>query len=378
MKRTIVIAIIMLCFLLIAGCSKDKEKRGMLVDLGFIPADVTVHTGFQPMAYYNGGIFVATSDGVWRCNVDNGEWSRSGLDGMNITAVYCHQDIPGRLFAGVATDLVSTTKTLYLSDDGGSSWHAADKPVFSQFENSYENYYCFAVRPGHPQEIYSNLQGGTVIAVSTDGGETWQRMNYMEESYVSDPCNIVFLPDKADMIFQGAESPLDYAWLGRYEIGDGDPVMLGNFTQLVDLSTWGNRRPNELQTCEYTGDNIYVGQEGALSKVNGQSVKFIFNHSGGGKETDADDDLYYTYVKGIWVDPHDTDHIIFGGMLNNNIQPMQLYETFDEGKTIYRYTDKCGMENPCLLKIVSTPSAPALLFEDQNAGKVKVMLYTEG
>ncbi len=380
MKRVFLIAFAAVVILTFQACKDSgngpENKNGELTDLGFLPAEVTITADFQPMVYFNGYLLTGTSDGIWRCNITTGEWSRGGLEGRSITALFVHPEINNKIYAGVHSDYSATTKSLFISDDGGTIWHEATTPVFNTLDNYYEDYLCFAVRPGQPQHIYANLLGGSMIAVSTDGGESWNRMNYKEESYFAYPCNITFMPDNADVIIQGSESPLDCAWLGQYEINESDPVILENFTKLVDIDTWSNRRPNELLTYSYTGDNIYVGQEGALSKVNGTSVKFIFKHEGSHKSIPSDEDLYYTYVKGIWVDPDNTDHIIFGGMLNNDTQPMQLYETYNEGITISRFTDKCGMENPCLLKIVPAPDLPALLFEDQNTGKVKIMLMT--
>lgn len=377
MTRLYSVFILLIVLVSFDGCdvSETKTGKGSLIDYGFIPADVTINPCFQQMIFNKNSLFVGTSDGIWECNITTCEWSKCGLEGMKITSLYKHPEIEDRFFAGVSSDNTSTYKTLYISEDGGTNWHTADAPVFDSLDDHYEDYYCFAARPGYPEQIYTNLVGGTMIAVSTDYGETWHRCNYAEESYISDPCNIVFLPDNPDVIFQGAESPLDDAWLGRYDINNNDPVILESFTKLVNSSIWSNRRPNELQTYDYAGQNIYIGLEGALAKVNGNSSTFIFKCEAAKKETNSDETLLYTYVKGIWVDPENTRHILFGGQLNNDVQPMQLYETYDEGATIDRYTDIYGMENPCLIKIVPTATLPALLFKDQHLKKVKVLLF---
>jgi hypothetical protein len=377
MKRTYSVIVILTGLAVLNGCVRTETKttRSTLTDLGFIPSEVTVGAEFQPMIYINGSLLVGTSDGIWACNISTREWSKHGLQGMNVTAIFKHPEMENRLFAGVSTDYTSNYKTLYISKDGGAKWNAAGSPVYNTQENCYEDIYCFAARPGLPDQIYANLIGGTTIAVSTDCGETWHRFNYLNESYYAYPCNIVFLSGNPDVIFQGAESPLDDAWLGRYDINSNDPVLLGNFTKMVNSSTWSNRRPNELQTYSYTGENIYTGLEGALSKVTGNTSKFIFKYEQMDKGTSSDESLFYTYIKGIWVDPGDTKHILFGGKLNDDVQPMQLYETYDEGASIYRYTDKYEMENLCLLKIVPAGTSPALLFVDYNLKKVKVLLF---
>jgi hypothetical protein len=265
---------------------------------------------------------------------------------------------------------MEVSKTLYLSTDGGTSWQPVAEPVFNSLDNVYEEYACFAVRPNHPDVIYANLDGGTMIAVSTDGGMHWVRKNYEPESYFGYNAAIAFLPGNLDRLFQGAESPLDMAWLGSYEIDQADPVKLSELTMVVNADVWGNRRPNELQSYSFAPQSLYVGQEGALSKVTNGTVKEIF------KAEDADNTSFpYSYIAAIWVDPADTNHILFGGSLNHNVQPMSLYETFDEGATIKRFKDKLGLQNPEVREIVSTDTFPAIVLNDQNANKVKLVLY---
>ena len=131
------------------------------------------------------------------------------------------------------------------------------------------------------------------------------------------------------------------------------------------MQQWGNRRPNKLQTHTYTGSAIYVGQEGALSKVVNGVSRFIFES----------EDAEYPYIKGIWVDPTNTNHLLFGGPLNHSEQPMSLYETYDEGKTVKRIENKMGIANPRIIDIVSTDRYPAIVIDDQQADKIKVLLY---
>jgi hypothetical protein len=366
-----------ICFLAFfaSGCQKNPDDTdrpqpgtGTLIDQGFIPALVNTDVVFFQAALYNNGfVFVATSDGVWKNEINTKQWSRAGLNGKRITALYKHPELPGKFFAGVQSDGKAMTKTVYLTSDGGNTWSAANQPVFENTLLQYENYACFAARPGHPNHIYANVEGGAMIAVSLDGGENWVRMNNMEESYFGYAAAITFVPGNAAKIIQGAEAPLDDAWLASYDIDPNNPVLLTNYTKLIDMQHWGNRRPNKLQTHTYTGAAIYVGQEGALSKVVDGATQFIFKSNDG--------DAEYPYIKGIWVDPADTNHLLFGGLLNHSEQPMSLYETYDQGKTIKRIENKMGIANPQIKDIVSTDSYPAIIVNDQQADKVKLLLY---
>jgi len=342
---------------------------GTFIDQGFIPATLSSsrsESEFQSAVYNNGFVYVATSDGVWKNELATKQWSRAGLGGRKISCLFKHPTIANKFYAGTLTNGAPSDKTLYISGNGGSNWQAATAPVFDSVSRRYENYACLAVRPGNPNHIYANLEGGTMIAVSVDGGLTWKRMNNEPGSFEGYKSVIGFLPGNADQVFQGAESPLDDAWFARYDIGK-DPVMLSGFRKIVDRNTWENRRPNELQVYSFVPGSFYLGQEGGLSKITGSSAKFIFRSDGV--------NFPYSYIYGIWVDPLNPAHILFGGAVNNLVQPMSLYETYDEGGTITRFTDKLGMDNPEIREIVSTNSYPAILINDVGVNKVKLVLY---
>lgn len=349
------------------GSMQTRAQNAAFTDHGFIP-DTGIHVSvfgrFQTAMYGDGHVFVATSNGVWKNNVGNAQWSSSGLQGKIIIALYKHPSIANRMFAGALTGPFGQGNTipLFISSDGGNSWNAASNAV-------NENYYCFAARPGTPNHIYANVEGPN-IAVSTDGGNTWGFMNNNGGGFMGYSCNVTFIPTNPGQIYQGAESPLDDAWLGRYDISATNPLQLMNFTKIVHgvNGPWDNRRPTELKTYTYTGTRIYVGQEGALSKVNGSSTKFIYESLGGpGKP--------YSYIYGFWVDQDDTNHVIFGGALNNSTQPMQLYETFNEGATFHRYTNTFGTNNPEILEIVDTGNRRlAVIINDQGANRVKLIM----
>ncbi|GAB3788778.1 hypothetical protein GCM10028818_56020 [Spirosoma horti] len=356
-----------------AGVS-PQTGQGTLIDHGSIPVPVEGHSEFaenefQTATYQNHFVFVATSDGLWKNNLLTKEWSRSGLKGKRVSCIFRHPTIENKLFAGIKPDEHSPEKTLFISNDGGATWQAAQSPVYDELENRYEIYVSLAVRPNHPDQIYANI-GGTMIAVSTDGGLNWQRMNHEQHSDLGYRSAIVFLPNNADQIFQGSENPFDDAWLGRYDIDPSDPVKLKNFTKVVDMGVFGNRRPVELQTHAYTGNSIYVGQEGALAKVSGTTPQFIF------KAEEANPAVPYTYIYGIWVDPKDTHHILFGGALNAESQPsLSLFETFDEGKDSKPVTADPTLATAEVSKIVPTDTYPAIVLYDPTTKRIRLFLY---
>lgn len=351
--------------------SSIPAQHGLFFDHGFIPAEVNgLSAHFQSAVYVNGYVLVATTDGLWKNNLTTKSWQRAGLEGQQITALYQHPQKPQNLFAGVQSNFSKDVKTLFISNDGGQNWQAATAPIFDSFAGHYEDYVCFAVRPNFPEHIYANTSGGTMIVVSLDGGEHWQRMNYGQESYFGYPSNLVFIPGDADHIYQGSENPLDFAWLGQRTIDPKDPNLLSEVKIWYDYQDWQNRRPVELKTFIHTGSAIYVGHEGAISKIIGEQHQFLYFSA-----QEEDTVNLYSYMYGLWVDPLDTHHLIFGGALNDEEQPMQLYETYDEGKQVHRFSEKFGFENPWVIEILPAGKRVAIIITERNTSRTKLVLY---
>jgi hypothetical protein len=367
--------LILIALLIMVCCKKDKNLKpdlvagaGTFIDYGSIPEKVFASYYFQTAFYFNETIYIGTTNGIWKNDLKTRTWSRSGLVGRKITCVYQHPVYADTFFAGVESDNTATAKTLYISNDRGLSWSAAKSPVYDNLENRFENYVCIAVRPGEPDHIYANLENGAMIAVSKDRGQTWVRMNYYPESYIGDACCIAFLPGDGNRIFQGAEAPLDDAWLATYDIDNQDPAILKNLTKIVDMKTWSNRRPNQICAFSYLPNNLYVGLEGALSKVNGNKNQFIF-------KSDNGENFPYSYIKGLWVDPEDSKHLLFGGATKLPMNDLRLFETCDEGLTIYHFTDPLLMEDPGVLEILNTNTYPAIIVSDPSNMEIRLLLY---
>ncbi len=379
MKKTILVFATLIISVINVSCNDNDNNnpntktpgQGTFIDHGQIPATLQANNNFaeyQTAFYDNGFVYVATSDGIWKNNLATKAWTRSGLDGKGITAIYKHPTIANKYFAGVQTDYTATFKTMYYSTDAGATWTAANTLPYDSLDNKYENFYCFAVRPNNPNHIYCNIEG-TTIAVSTDGGINWTRMNGLSEPSIGYRCNIAFRGNDASKIYQGSENPLDDAWVANYTIGS-NPSQLSNFTKITSHAEYGNRRPVELLTFPNTADALYVGQEGALSKISGSNntLKWIF------KKPISGGDGHYPYVYGIWVDPTNSQHLLFGGQGNGG-SDMELYETYNEGATVHRFTDKMSLAVPQVMDIISTNTYPAILVDDRDNGKVKLLLY---
>ena len=368
---TILIAIV----ILFSNCKKSSstppDNKGYefseLVDYGEIPY-VTEATPHQ-MIYYNSQLFAGTDDGIWKTDLTNKTWSRTGLDGKAIIGLYNFPEMANRLFAATKSTGASD-KSLYQSNNGGASWEPVTAPIFDSLNKRYENYYDIKVRPGFPDQLYANVEGVT-IAISKDGGQTWNRQNYERSSTFGYNAFINFLPGNSNEIFQGAEAPLDFAWLAKYHINENDPVKLGPWQRIIGNNLeWSNKRPNCIEVFPSNPAVMYVGMEGGVAKVEGTQWSYLFE---GGKEPDH---FPYTYVKGIWLDPGNNKHLIFGGGVNGVNTSLSLYETHDEGATIVQLKDLLGMEDPEIVTIVSTNPYPALLVRIRGGNKrTRLLVY---
>ncbi len=351
----------------ITGCKKDDSSYtpGEFVDYGYVStaSSVIISTPAQ-MIYHQGKIFVASNDGVWKISLTDKIWRRAGLDGKKVNVIYNHPTIADKFFAGVESTS-PTEKSLYISTDAGANWQAALSPVFDTRNNKYESFFDIRMRPGHPNQIFANL-GASTIAVSKDGGNTWNRQNYRTESFFGIDCVINFLEGNPNEIFQGAEQPLDQAWLGKYTIDASDPVILGNLQQVIGGNyEWGNSRPNCLETFNSNPGVLYIGMEGPLTRVEGTQWKYLHKS--------------FAYIKGIWLNSSDKKHLIFGGGVNGTNTSLALFETYDEGATVHHISDKLGMVDPDIIDIVATDTYPALLIRDnENNRKMKLVIYKPG
>jgi hypothetical protein len=339
-------------------------QNATFTDHDFIPTtNVSIISEFQTAVYHNGYVFVATTKGVWKNNISTQVWELSGLQDKKISCIYKHQGVANKLFAGALIDN-NNSDPLFISSDGGNTWVAASNPVSETYSN-------IVARPNNPDHLYAAPNNYNFM-VSTDGGNNWVYANGGSGGMLGYSVNLAFIPSNANLLFYGSENPLDDARLDRYNIDETNPTQLIHHTVIVSNNIWGNRRPDKLHTYTYTGNYIYVGQEGALSKVNTNNINdvtYIY-------KSEREANKPYSYMYGHWTDPNNINHLIFGGNINgNNTGLMQLYETNDEGVTFYRYTQTFGVDAPMIRDIVEiTPTKLAVIINDQYNNRVKLVV----
>lgn len=316
-------------------------------DLGEVPAPASTTLNHTPAVTSGDRVLVGTADGLWTRSLNvNGDWERSGLEGIAVFATRRHPTIDATIFAAGRPVDDAQAAPFYRSDDGGRTWIAAAVWPRNPFDQSTEPFFDLAIAPDDPERLYANLSGPS-IAISTDGGQTWTLANGETEVFFGDPCVIHVMPERPATLFQGCEAPLDIAWVATYDIEPADPLVLSDFTFIAggpDLSL-ENRRPNSLASGPARPTTLYAGLEGALIALEKSSFEFVFRSEG-----DATDPPY-AYIAAIWPDPADPEHLIFGGGVNGENVVLSFFETRDFGATLRRLAPPAELRDPAVEQI---------------------------
>jgi hypothetical protein len=316
--------------------SDDDDEQNNWHSLGEVPAPASTELNHTPMLVVDDTAFVGTGDGIWQREISRSDdWEQvDDLDGVEILALRQHPTNPDILFAaGLPIDDPGSAP-FYRSEDGGVTWEPSTEWPRSTLEPSLERFFDFVIAPDDPDRLYANLSGAS-IAISTDGGLTWTLANGEPEVFFGDPCVLHILPAQPDTLYQGCEAPLDNAWVATYDIDPEDPLNLPNFTFVAGGPDFAleNRRPNSLTSGPARPDTVYAGLEGMLIALEGTALESVFAVSQNGS-----DDLPYAYIRAIWLDPDDAEHLIFGGGINGVDTELSLFETDDHGANIEQLT----------------------------------------
>lgn len=361
---------VLLLAALSSGCRFDflfGEDDWEWRSLGRVPAGksmlVANHT---PVVVSGEVVLLGTGDGIWRRRLDGTDgWRRAGLAGVAVHALRRHAHTAATLYAAGAPLAAPDAAPFYRSDDGGDTWLAADVWPRSLFDGTTFAFFDLALAPDDDQRLYANLSGAS-IAVSADGGLTWRLANDATDVDFNVYCTLHILPDDPDTLYQGCEAPLDVAWIATYALAAAAPFTLADFTFVAGafqpgLEDLQNRRPNALASGPARPATLYAGVEGGLLALTGTDVEWVFRSQGNVT------DLPYAYIKGIWLDPADGDHILFGGGVNGPDTQLALFETRSHGRRIAFLPPPDGLGlDPEVEQIVALDAASWLVLISEN------------
>lgn len=91
-----------------------------------------------------------------------------------------------------------------------------------------------------------------------------------------------------------------------------------------------------MDSFEHDPETLYVGTEGGLLWIDEDDEWDWIYRSEGGGEAGYGEEFRYTYVTAVWVNPTDSDHVVFGGASQEPDLALELYETTDGGDTVER------------------------------------------
>jgi hypothetical protein len=317
-------------------CSAVAIKKASWTDLGVIPGVSSA----RAITILHNQLLVGTDDGVWRRHGNC--WVQSGLDGIEITNFLV---FPGIIFAGADPNWQSGVRSLYISYDGARTWIPTGDELYDDYFELYIPVSEIVHQPGSNGVLYAAMSG-TSIARSNDWGITWQYVFGGPHFYAASPSYLEILPGDSNTLYQGGQPVLDCPMIASYDISDPNDPSLDDDMRII-LGMWDleQRPPTILSSSNGYPNRLYVGLAGALIWIdlnNCDSWDWLW------KYPDGDNFGAYTYIKAIWFDACDPNHLVFGGFENAPEQEFSLYETFDHGETITMIAlpDGWDFENP--------------------------------
>jgi hypothetical protein len=335
------------CGAALSGCDVIFDSSPDWHDFGKLPAAASTSSNHTPMVVTDDKIIVGTDDGLWEHpRAHSGDWRQLGLAGVRIFAVRRDPGDSDTLFAAGQPLDDAQASPFYRSDDSGETWIASTAWPVDATDDSTEPFYDLAVAADNSSRLYANLAGSS-IAVSIDSGDTWTLAN--DETTVSsdEPCILHVLESQPERLYQGCKLESENAWVATYDIDQDFPFELTRFTYVAGGpdAALGERRPNSFASGTARPDTLYVGLEGSLIAIEDDEFEKLL-------EVDAGDtDIPYARIKGIWLDPNDEDHLIFGGGVSGTNSELALFETKNHGGDIEQLDEPKALNDPSVEQI---------------------------
>ena len=197
-----------------------------------------------------GVILAGTENGIFRSGDEGQTWDEAsnGLTASHVRWLAYHPDISDFEFAG------TEPANIFVSHNGGDSWRAC--PEVGELRDRFQWSLPYSPEAGcvrgfafHGTRVYAAVEVGGVL-VSDDKGETWQLAEGSD--------------GKPDL--QGPPVPFIYPDVHSLEVHPSSPDLV----------------------YAPTGGDFYRSYDGGKTWV----------------------DLYDCYCRAVWVDPHDSEHII--------------------------------------------------------------------
>jgi hypothetical protein len=376
--RISIITLVLIIALGMAGCGVQEgnvSEKSHLFELTELRESVATGINFQikqSAVYYNGQILIGTTSGIWSYELESGNWNQTAFDEFMIPALYQRLDMPERMYAAILKMDERDTETIHFSTNGGVTWEpAAELPIHEE-TGHFPAFSYFAARPGYSDHLYAviNNNYGWDIASTADGGLTWLKAHIDVGDKYHEHRVISFLPDDdSKLLMASTNLDTDQSYIGVLEIDENDAHLLSNYEVVLEKQNLGRKKVTYSTYTNVLGHNIYMGHRGALSAITlpiGAS-RYIYIHD--------ESEHFVPEIHAIWVNSENPDHLLFGGSVPQTMNNIFLYETFDNGETVFEFNDLMGMSNPQIVDIIQTDLFPVVIINDMARQSIRLFRY---
>lgn len=272
-------------------------------------------------------LYLATKDGIAIAQDNGEEWqvSSRGLDGRTATAVIARE---GVILAG-------TTDGIFRSEDRGRTWQEASDGL------ALRHVRWMAYHPDVSDLEFAGTEPAGIF-ISRDGGATWQERKEVTQLREQFGWWLPYSPEAGcvrGFAFHGTRA---YA---AVEVGAA--LRSDDGGETWRLAGGSNGRP---QFGRPPAGALHPDVHSIA--VHPSSPDLVYAPTGGGfyRSTDGGETwehLYENcYVRAVWVDPTDPDHMILGPAQNSSGRDGRIEETRDGGQSWHLVSGRWSRNMP--------------------------------